>query len=94
MRPWLIVGEHGWVVYLDRSVVNDGVRTHRRVSKRTHLHRPAPGRAILAHLSDNGIQDIVDSYGLPSRTERTITDKEVLLEELAKVRQRGYAVSE
>jgi DNA-binding IclR family transcriptional regulator len=91
---WLVVEEHGRAVYLDRVVSDDAVRTYGRVSKRTHLHRPASGKAILAHLPDSRVRNIVDSYGLPGRTEHTITDEDALFEELAGIRQRGYAISE
>ena len=90
---WLVVEEHGRAVYLDRIVSDDGVQTYGRVSKRTDLHGPASGKAILAHLPDSTVRDIVDSYGLPARTEYTITDEDELFEELATVRQRGYAES-
>ena len=90
---WLVVEEHGRAVYLDRIVSDDGVQTYGRVSKRTDLHGPASGKAILAHLPDGTVRDIVDSYGLPARTEYTITDEDELFEELATVRQQGYAES-
>ena len=91
---WLVVEEHGRAVYLDRVVSDDAVRTYGRTSKRTDMHGPASGKAILAHLPDERVRTIVDSYGLPARTEHTITDEETLFEELATIRQRGYAVSE
>jgi DNA-binding IclR family transcriptional regulator len=91
---WLVVEEHGRAVYLDRVISDDAVRTYGRVSKRTDLHGPAAGKAILAHLPDGTVADIVESYGLHARTEHTITDEETLSEELATVRQQGYATSE
>lgn len=91
---WLVVEEHGRAVYLDRVMSDEAVRTYGRISKRTHLHGPAAGKVILAHLPDSRVRDIVDSYGLPARTEHTITDEETLLEELSTVRQQGYATSE
>jgi DNA-binding IclR family transcriptional regulator len=36
----------------------------------------------------------VDRYGLPARTEQTITEEAALREELSKIRQQGYATSE
>lgn len=90
---WLVVEEHGRAVYLDRVISDDAVRTYGRISKRTDLHGPASGKAILAHLPDGVVRDIIDSYGLSARTEHTITDEEELFDELAAVRQQGYAVS-
>lgn len=90
---WLVVEEHGRAVYLNRAISDNAVQTYGRISKRTDLHAPAPGKAILAHLPDSTVRNIIDSYGLPMRTEYTITDEDELFEELATVRQRGYAES-
>ncbi|MFB6165360.1 MAG: IclR family transcriptional regulator [Haloarculaceae archaeon] len=90
---WLVVEEHGRAVYLDRVVSDDAVQTYGRISKRTDLHGPASGKAILAHLPTGTVRDIVDSYGLPARTEYTITTEDELFDELEQIRQRGYAAS-
>lgn len=93
MVAWLVVEEHGRAVYLDRAVGDDAMQTYGRISKRTDLHAPAAGKAILAHLPDETVDAIVDNYGLPARTEYTITSKEELVEELARIRKQGYATS-
>lgn len=93
LAAWLVVEEHGRAVYLDRAVGDEIVQTYGRISKRTDLHGPAAGKAILAHLSDKMIDAIVDNYGLPARTEYTISNEEELHEELSSVRKRGYATS-
>lgn len=90
---WLVVEEHGRAVYLDRAVGDEVGQTYGRISKRTDLHGPAAGKAILAHLSDAKIGAIVDNYGLPARTEYTISNEDELHAELSTVRQRGYATS-
>jgi DNA-binding IclR family transcriptional regulator len=55
-------------------------------------HSVSSGKALLAHMSKRGVERILAS-GLPRFTERTITDPHRLREELAQVRQRGYAVA-
>lgn len=57
-----------------------------------HLHTNAPGKAILAHLDDDRVTEIVDRHGLPLRTNRTVTDPDALREELRVIRRRGFAV--
>ncbi|XVH33282.1 IclR family transcriptional regulator (plasmid) [Haloferacaceae archaeon DSL9] len=57
-----------------------------------HLHTNAPGKAILAHLPDDRVAEIVARHGLPERTDRTITDEAALDEARATVRERGHAV--
>ena len=90
---WLVVEEHGRAVYIDQVVSDGTVQTYGRISKRTDLHGPASGKAILAHLPKSTVRDIIDSYGLPARTEYTITNEEELFDELATVREQGYAKS-
>ncbi|WP_435063680.1 IclR family transcriptional regulator [Halobaculum sp. EA56] len=58
---------------------------------RSRLNTTAFGKAILAQLSDEEIRDVVDQYGLHPRTENTITEVDPLLEEMDRVRERGYA---
>jgi DNA-binding IclR family transcriptional regulator len=59
---------------------------------RVHLHTNAPGKAILARLPDDRLSAIIDRYGLPSRTDQTITDERTLRSELEAIRARGYAI--
>jgi DNA-binding IclR family transcriptional regulator len=58
------------------------------------LNQPAAGKAILAHLPRDETERILAAQGLPKSTEHTITDREALLTELERVRERGYAVNE
>lgn len=60
---------------------------------RMPLHANAPGKAILAHLPEKRVDDIVDEQGLSAITERTITTREALEDELETVREQGYAIS-
>lgn len=57
-----------------------------------HLHTNAPGKAILAHLPTDRTARILDRHGLPGRTDRTVTDEDDLRQELAAIRDRGYAI--
>lgn len=59
-----------------------------------HLHSIAAGKAILAELSDESVAAIVERWGLPERTDRTITSLDALREELATVRETGIAYSD
>ena len=54
-------------------------------------HCGAPGKMMLAHMSEEKVEEIIGEYGLPRYTENTITDRDVLFEELSKIRERGFA---
>lgn len=90
-KIWCAVEEHGRSVHIYGAQGKHSVRTHARVGHRNYLHQHAAGKAILAFQSDETIQEIVDTYGLPSRTPHTITDTDNLWEEIETIRDRGYA---
>jgi DNA-binding IclR family transcriptional regulator len=58
----------------------------------TPLHCVASGKVLLAAMAERDVLRITRP-GLPARTARTITGLEALLEELARVRRRGYATA-
>ncbi|MDL5360650.1 IclR family transcriptional regulator [Halalkalicoccus sp. NIPERK01] len=59
-----------------------------------HMHCTAAGKALLAELPDERVAAILDRWGLPARTENTITDRAALRDDLARTRERGYAVAD
>lgn len=83
--------EHGLGVYLYRSRGQNAVSLDTHTGKRRYLHNTALGKAILAHLPEERVEAILDRHGLPRATRHTITDREALHEELAAIRERGYA---
>jgi DNA-binding IclR family transcriptional regulator len=90
----LLVEEHGKGVYLCRAKGGQAVRLDTYAGMRVHLHCTALGKAILAHLPEERVREIVDTHGLPARTETTITDEGALMAELEGIRERGFAYDE
>lgn len=88
---WLYVEEHGHLVYLLSAEGENAVRTRGRVGMRTHLHCTAAGKAILSHLPEARVREIIDRHGLPRLTDQTITEVDALFAALESVRERGYA---
>lgn len=74
------------------------VETSRRLLARTAvgdrvpLHCTSVGKAILANLSPEEVEGIVERVGLPAFTDATITDWDTLVQELELTRQRGFAL--
>ncbi len=64
-----------------------------KLQRPDYLHFSATGKAILAHLPDDRVEWILDEYGLVKRTAETITDRDALFDELARIREQGYAVN-
>ena len=57
-------------------------------------HCTVIGKAILAALSGEELRTTLDRTGTERRTEHTITDPAALVEHLAGIRRRGYAVDD
>jgi DNA-binding IclR family transcriptional regulator len=66
-------------------------RAFRSFSYASALHYLAAGKAAMAFLDPEPLRELVDRLDLVGKTERTITDREALLAELALVRELGYA---
>ncbi|MDQ2052168.1 IclR family transcriptional regulator [Natronolimnohabitans sp. A-GB9] len=90
----LVVEEHDRAVYIERLTGERGVPTNSWVGKQKLLHSLSAGKAILAHLPDERVNEILDSCGLPAATEQTITSREQLLDELETIRERGVAFND
>lgn len=92
-RAQFFVEEHGRAIYLYIKAGDRGVKADRRAGKLRYLHSSAGGKAILAHLGRERVEEVIDRWGLPSETEYTITDHDELFEELEAIRERGYSIN-
>lgn len=88
----LMVEENGQGVYLYQSKGEYAVSLDTHVGYRSHLHNTGIGKAILAYLPQERVEEIIEMRGLPQATENTITEPAVLFEELETVREQGYAL--
>ena len=88
----LVVYDQGEVVYIEKLEGNETLRMHSKVGKRAPMHCTSVGKAILANLPEKEVEDILAKRGLPKHTDKTITDAEAMKQELAMVRQKGYAL--
>lgn len=59
-----------------------------------YLHSVATGKAILAEYPENQVKEVLSEWGLPAQTEQTITDKNILFQDLAQIRERGIAFTD
>jgi DNA-binding IclR family transcriptional regulator len=79
-------------IFVDKIESRDfGIKLFSEVGKSFPLHCTAMGKVLLAYAEAQETEKIV-SYPLKSYTDRTITQKNVLLKELEKVKKSGYAV--
>jgi len=82
------------VVYIERFRSNSVVGLHLTVGSRLPAYCSAMGRAILAFMDPQEAAEIIDASDMQAHTPHTITDKDLLLERLARVREEGFAINE
>jgi DNA-binding IclR family transcriptional regulator len=87
----LVVEESNLGIVLHSEVGNEAVRLRIDPGTPGKLHATAPGKAILAHLSDEHVEQIIHERELTTHTDNTITDRDALYDELEMVREQGYA---
>lgn len=90
-RAQFIVEEHGRGTYLHTETGDSAVQIDARIGKQTHLHASAAGKAILANLPPDRLEEIIDHRGLPRITENTVVDRDQLGEELSLVKEQSYS---
>ncbi len=90
----LATNENNMAVYIDRNVGDRGIPTNSWVGKRKPLHTLSVGKAILAQLSPEQVDNIVEERGLPAASEHTITSRDELNRELETIRERGIAFND
>ncbi|MEH7331860.1 IclR family transcriptional regulator [Neobacillus drentensis] len=88
----LVVYDQGEVVYIEKLEGNETLRMHSKVGKRAPMHCTSVGKAILAYLPSHVVLDILERKGMPMHTDKTITNKEEFIRELADVKRNGYAL--
>ncbi len=90
----LLFEERGLGVYVHTARGERAVDFDVYLGRRVYLHTTALGKALLASLSDERVDEIVDRHGLPARTDETITTRDALFEELDRIREEGFAYNE
>lgn len=85
-------GHHAVHLYIAKG--RNGVELDTYPGKRIPFHTTGNGKAMLAHFSDERIEEIIDEAGLPRQTKYTITDRDSLFEEIETIREQGYAIDD
>lgn len=80
------------IVFVDQAPGKRNVRFYCQVGRRLPLHCSALARSVLALQSPEFIAAYL-ARPLKAFTPLTLTDRSALLEELQRIRERGYAVS-
>lgn len=82
-----------YVVYIDKVDSPHAVRMFSRIGNTQPMYSTSVGKSILAFDTEEAVRTVVDA-GMPRRTDTTITTEAALREELARVREQGWAIDD
>lgn len=82
------------VVCVARRESRAAISLSAQVGRRFLMHAGACPKAILAYQDATLIDATIAKYGLPSYTDRTVSTRDALETELARIRQQGFAESD
>ncbi|MBB3039207.1 IclR family transcriptional regulator [Hoyosella altamirensis] len=87
-----VVREH-YAVNVQQARSSAAVASQNWVGQLTPLHATSSGKILLAYMSDEQRDSILDKAGLPPLTPHTVTSRKALLNELAEVEKVGFATA-
>jgi DNA-binding IclR family transcriptional regulator len=90
----LTVLDRDEVLYVDCIESQRRLRTYSVIGVRAPLYCTSVGKAILAYQKESEIRRIAREKGLARITATTIDSEDRLFAELARVRERGYAIDD
>jgi IclR family transcriptional regulator, acetate operon repressor len=77
-------------LYVAQVAGRHSMRMFTQVGRRVPLHSTGVGKALLCQLPDQEVLSILNVAGMPPATDRTITNPDALVRELAAGRALGY----
>ena len=89
---FLCAREENTVKVLDTIETSKKLKISSPIGTKFPITAAAFCKAFLSSMEDNEIKDFLKERGLPKYTENSIIDIDQYLEEIAKVRQRGYSL--
>lgn len=87
-----VLREH-YAVHVQQALGSAAVASQNWVGQLTPLHATSSGKILLAHMSEQQVNEVLDAAGLEAYTEHTLTSREALVEQLAQVRAEGFATA-
>ena len=80
------------IIYLDAVETDMTVRVVPRVGSRLPAYCTAAGKAQIAHMSDEELENYLPAKEIKRFTKNTITDRELLKKQLKTIAEQGYAI--
>jgi DNA-binding IclR family transcriptional regulator len=81
-------------VYIEKVEPQGFIRMDTWVGRRMRVHATSVGKALVAYIPEERLEQILAERGMEKRTPKTITTLPRLLKDLQKIREQGYAVDD
>lgn len=94
MTSRIAIYDAGYPIFIERVDGPGSAPFYSPLGQREEPHASAAGKAMLATMTEDEVRAICAEHGLPARTGRTITDIDLLLDNLGTVRAHGFAVDD
>lgn len=93
-RTQFFMEEQGKLWYISGDSGNRGIDTGVDVGTAVPIHATASGKAVLANVTPEKREEMIQDIGFEEYNSNTITDYDALMEEVETVRDRGFAISQ
>jgi DNA-binding IclR family transcriptional regulator len=93
-RAQVMVEDDGVGIYIYQSLADQAVRTDSHIGTVVDLHATSVGKAYLAHLPDDRLDEVLEAISFTEQTPDTLTEVESLRAELNEIAERGYAFND
>lgn len=90
----LAIVDRGQVIFVSQVETHEPIRAFFRPGTRGPVHASGIGKALLAFFPKERVERIFGTRQLETYTEKTIASRDALEEELARIRERGWAVDD
>lgn len=90
----LAVLERDRIVYADKIDPPRSIRLYSQIGHAVCLHTAGVSKAILAYCDDDVVDRLIAGHDFERHTDSTITSRAAFLNELGRVRERGYAADD
>lgn len=90
----LAIADDGEVVFVSQVETHNPIRAFFRSGTRSYMHASGIGKALLAELPREDIEQLLQRKGLPEFTSKTRTSAGELFADLDDIRERGWALDD
>ena len=90
----MVINDRDEVVYIEKLEGQGALRMYSMIGKRAPLHCTGVGKAMFAFFDEARIDRILQNTELKKFTEYTLDSPAAIKEDLARIRQQGYAIDD